>query len=147
MSNRSTLLSNGQWRFRWMFLAFAFLLSCLMLPSLLAQTDLASIRGTVQDQTGAAIPAASIQLRSLDTGLTQTAVSDETGNFHFEALVRGNYQATVTAKGFQTTAQNLTLDVSQVQALKFELKPGSDHHNRHRDRCRTDRGHDNFFDR
>jgi len=106
-------------------MAFAIVLAFLVAPGLFAQSDLASIRGTVQDQTGAAIPAASIQLISQDTGLTKTAVSDATGNFHFEALIRGNYQATVSAKGFQTTAQNLTLDVSQVQALKFELKPGS----------------------
>ena len=124
MYKRSTLLSNGERCFGKLFLAVAVLLPFLMVPSLFAQTDLASIRGTVQDQTGAAIPAASIQLLSLDTGLTQTAVSDATGNFHFEALIRGNYQATVTAKGFQTTAQNLTLDVSQVQTLKFGLKPG-----------------------
>ena len=125
MSNRITLLSNGQWRLRSMFLAFAFLLSCVMLPSLFAQTDLASIRGTVQDQTGAAIPAATIQLRNIDTSLTQSAVSDATGSFHFEALVRGSYQATVTAKGFETQMQGLTLDVSQIQALNFKLKPGS----------------------
>ena len=125
MSNRTTLLPNGQRRFPRLFLAFAFLLSCSMLPSLFAQTDLASVRGTVQDQTGAAIPAASIQIRNLDTGLTQSAVADATGSFHFEALVRGSYEATVAAKGFQTEEQALTLDVSQIQALNFKLKPGS----------------------
>jgi len=124
--NRVTFLPTGHCRNRMtiIFMELAALLPFLMTPSLFAQTDLASIRGTVQDQTAAAIPAASIELRNLDTGLAQSAISDAAGNFHFEALVRGNYQATVTARGFQTTAQNLTLDVSQVQALKFELKPG-----------------------
>lgn len=104
----------------------AVLLMCLMPCRLFAQSDLASIRGSVQDQTGAAIPAASIQLRNLDTGVTQTAVADGTGNFHFEALVRGNYQATVSASGFANQAQALTLNVSQIQALNFRLQPGSD---------------------
>jgi hypothetical protein len=116
---------NRERSFRSLFLALVFILPCFMASSLFAQTDLASIRGTVQDQTGAAIPAATIQLVSVDTGARQKAVADAVGNFHFEALVRGSYEATATAKGFQTTQQNLTLEVSQVQTLKFELKPGS----------------------
>ncbi len=127
MFNRTAMLPIGQSRTRsaaiWM--AFAVLLSFLVAPALFAQTDLASIRGTVQDQTGASIPAASIELRNLDTGLSQTDVADGIGNFHFEALVRGNYQATVSAAGFQTEVQAITLDVSQIQALNFKLKPGA----------------------
>ena len=107
------------------FLLLAVLLTCLALPRLHAQSDLASIRGSVQDQTGAALPGASVLLTSLDTGLTQSAVADAEGNFHFEALVRGSYQAKVTANGFQATAQKLTLNVSQIQAINFKLKPGS----------------------
>jgi hypothetical protein len=125
MFERITLLRNRQHRSRVLFLAFAVVLCCLILPGLFAQTDLASIRGSVQDQTGAAIPAASIQLRNVDTNATQTAVADAVGSFHFEALVRGNYQATVSVKGFQTESQSLSLDVSQIQALNFRLKPGS----------------------
>jgi hypothetical protein len=125
--NRLTFLTLGQSRtFMTMILmAFAVLLPFLVAPNTFAQTDLASIRGTVQDQTGAAIPAATIKLISLDTGLTQTTVADATGNFHFEALVRGNYQTTVTVKGFETQTESLRLDVSQIQALNFRLKPGA----------------------
>lgn len=122
MYSRTTLLPSRQ---RILFLALAALLSCLMLPGLFAQTDFASIRGTVLDQTGAAVTSASIQLKNVDTGLTQTAVSDATGNFHFEALVRGKYQATVSAKGFQSEVQAVTLNVSQIQAINFKLSPGS----------------------
>ncbi len=125
--NRLALLPIEQSRVRsatlWM--AFAVLLSFLVVPALFGQTDLASIRGTVQDQTGAVIPGASIQLVNLDTNLTQTAAADAGGNFHFEALVRGKYQATVSASGFQTEAQAITLDVSQIQAINFKLKPGA----------------------
>jgi len=125
--NRLTLFPFGQrCTLMTMFLmAFAVLLPLLIAPNLFAQSDLASIRGTVQDQTGAAIPAASIKLVNQDTGLTQTAVADGTGNFHFEALVRGNYQATISVKGFETQTESLRLDVSQIQALNFRMKPGS----------------------
>jgi len=101
-------------------------ISILMLqPRLTAQSDLASIRGSVQDQTGAVIPAATIELQNLDTGVSQSATSDGVGNFHFEALVRGSYKATVTAQGFASQAESLTLNVSQIQALNFKLQPGS----------------------
>lgn len=121
----STVQSNGPGRLRLLFVTCAVLAICLVLPRLFAQSDLGSIRGTVEDQTGATIATASIQLHSIDTNLTQTAVTDATGNFHFEALVRGSYQATVSANGFQTQVQSITLNVSQIQALNFRLSPGS----------------------
>src|ERR1700739_20776 len=114
MHIRTASLSNPQSRFRMLFLAFTILLSFLLLPRLFGQSDLGAIRGSVQDQTGAIIPGASIELMNLDTGVSQTAVADGAGNFHFEALVRGNYQATVTAQGFQPEAQGITLNVSQI---------------------------------
>ena len=101
---------------------------CLLAMSwtvLQAQSDLGSIRGTVQDITGALIPSASIQLLNVDTGTAQTAVSDATGSFHFEAVPRGNYKATVTAPNFGSAIQSFTLAVSQVQALTFRMTPGS----------------------
>jgi hypothetical protein len=125
MFKRITLLPNRQRRLRLLFAAFAVLLTCLMLPGLFAQTDFASIRGTVMDNSDAVIPAASIQLQNLDTGAKQAAVSDASGNFHYEALVRGNYQIAVTAKGFQSEVQSVTLNVSQIQAVNFKLNPGS----------------------
>ena len=106
--------------------ALVVLLSGSMVPSLFAQSDLGSIRGSVQDSTGAVIPSASIQLKNVDTEVTQSAVSDETGNFHFEALVRGNYEATISAPGFVSQIQKIELSVSQIQALNFRLKPGAE---------------------
>ena len=123
---KSTALAKKQRYLRMLLMTFAVLLMTTRPGArLFAQSDLASIRGTVQDQTGAAIHDATIQLVNLDTGLAQAAVSDATGNFHFEAVVRGNYKATVTADHFANEAQTFTLNVSQVQALNFQLKPGS----------------------
>ncbi len=90
-----------------------------------AQSDLASVRGVVQDQTGAVIPGAHIQLLNVDTGLAQDAVSDGDGSFHFEAIPRGNYKATASATNFASVAQDFPLAVSQIQALTFRLNPGS----------------------
>lgn len=121
MRNKTRLLNTRG--FYWMLLGI--LLTGLIPLSLVAQSDLGSIRGSVEDQTGAAIPGASIELVNVDTGITQTTASDATGNFHFEALVRGNYRATASASGFSAAAQSLTLNVSQILALNFKLNPGS----------------------
>ena len=122
---RTTLRIKKQGRASLVFAAFVAVLLCLVQPRLFAQSDLASIRGSVQDQTGAAIPGASIQLTNVDTGITQTVTADSVGNFHFEALHPGNYAATVSAAGFSTEKQTLQLTVSQIQALNFQLKPGA----------------------
>jgi hypothetical protein len=125
MFNRTSLLPGINPRFRMVFLAIALLLSSVMLPRLFAQSDLGSIRGSVQDQTGAAIPAASIELASSDSGLSRTAVADSTGNFRFIAIPRGNYTATVTAAGFEKEVQPFVVQVSQDVNLVFKLKAGS----------------------
>ena len=93
--------------------------------ALVAQSDTGSVRGTVADQTGAAIPGATVALVNADNGFTQNAVSDDTGAFHFEAVVRGNYKVTATVSGFEGAQQSFQLDVSQVQTVSFKLKPGS----------------------
>lgn len=107
------------------------LLPCLMflfsfgLTNLSAQTDTARIQGTVVDNTGAAIPNATITITNVDTNVAQTVTTDAAGNFVVNALVRGSYKAQVQANGFETQVQSLTLQVSQVQALNFKLNPGS----------------------
>jgi hypothetical protein len=93
--------------------------------AVLAQTDTARIQGSVVDSTGAILPNVTITLTSIDRGTTTKAVSDKAGNFTFNALVRGNYRASVQAEGFGSQTQMLTLEVSQVQALNFKLNPGA----------------------
>jgi len=111
-------------RFGIFFLTIAALAIALIATTLCAQTDTASIQGSVMDKSGAFIPGAVVTVTNLDTGATQTTKSDESGSFTFSALVRGHYNAKVEASGFDTEVQTLTLDVSQVQALNFRLAPG-----------------------
>jgi hypothetical protein len=92
---------------------------------LFAQSDTARIQGAVLDDTGAAVPSASVTVTNVDTGTAATVTSDGSGSFNFNALVRGNYKAEVKANGFTAETQSFTLEVSQVQALTFHLKPGS----------------------
>jgi hypothetical protein len=90
-----------------------------------AQNDTAQIQGSVADSSGAVIAGATITLTNVDTAAQFTATSDAGGSFAFNALVRGHYSARVAASGFETEVQDLTLDVSQLQALNFKLKAGA----------------------
>jgi outer membrane receptor protein involved in Fe transport len=80
-----------------------------------------SVQGTVGDQTGAMVPAATLNLRNVATGATQTAQSDTSGTFRFPIVPVGRYTLTSTKTGFKSyvhaefpvySASPVTLDIS-----------------------------------
>ncbi len=87
-----------------------------------AQSTFGSIRGTVTDGTGAAVPNATAQIRSLDQSTTRTITADAAGGFAFENLNPGHYAITVTAGGFSPTQLNgLTVDARQTLRVTAAL--------------------------
>jgi len=102
-------------RFLSCLLAFAFLGLCCY-----AQFS-GNIQGVVLDPSGAAIAKASVQLRNVDTGITQTAVSGDSGNYSFSNLQPGDYVLIGTATGFKTTQVHLTLSTAQLQAINITM--------------------------
>ena len=77
-----------------------------------AQSTFGSIRGTVQDSSGAVIPGATIMLRSLDQNFTRQAVSNDTGEYLLENLQPGHYTLTVERQGFSKA----TVPTAQLEA-------------------------------
>src|SRR2546425_8828626 len=67
-----------------------------------AQTFRGAIQGTVIDSTGAAVPGAQITVTSVDTNLTRTVVTDDTGDYAFTELPLGAYKVTASKPGFRT---------------------------------------------
>ncbi len=106
-------------------LALVTMLLTLTAPSLVAQSDLGSIRGTVADATGAVVPGATILVTSTDTGQTRTVTSDAAGNFSVLSLERGAYKANISAGGFEQETVTFDLQVSQVKSINFVLKIGA----------------------
>jgi hypothetical protein len=49
-----------------------------------------NIQGVVSDPAGAAVNGASVQLRNVDTGVTATITTTDTGNYRFSSLPSGN---------------------------------------------------------
>lgn len=86
------------------------------------QLTTATVRGTVTDQSGAAIPGAALTLENLTRGASRTAVSDNGGRFSFDFVAVGSYRLTVSQAGFATgTRSGLDLASGQVMDLPMQL--------------------------
>ncbi len=90
-----------------------------------AQGTTATILGTVTDSTGAAVPAAGVQVRNTGTGQTQTAQSDAQGRYNVPDLGVGNYEVQASKMGFSTLVhKGITLTVGGQLVVDFALQVG-----------------------
>jgi Carboxypeptidase regulatory-like domain len=82
-----------------------------------------AIVGQVSDQSGAALPGATVAATAEDTGLKRTVRTDDSGRFSFPQLKPGSYTVEVTAPGFEPqTKASLAAGLGQTQAVDFVLK-------------------------
>jgi outer membrane receptor protein involved in Fe transport len=89
------------------------------------QGGVAEINGSAADQTGAALPGATVTVTEESTGLTRTVVSNESGRFVIPALPPGRYTITAELTGFQMQRRTgVTLLVGQAITLSFTLPIG-----------------------
>jgi hypothetical protein len=87
-----------------------------------AQTT-ASIKGTVTDQTGAAVVGAKVTIKDAALGIERTTQTNSGGDYEVPALPPGNYSVEIQMAGFQPQqANNLVLAVSQNSVQNFNLK-------------------------
>jgi hypothetical protein len=87
----------------------------LVAPGLAAQVDSGTIRGVVQDQTGAIIPAPVVTLVDQAGNLLATTQTTTAGQFTFERIAPGGYQIRAAFAGFQTATERVR--VSSARAL------------------------------
>ena len=85
----------------------------------------AQINGTVKDPGGLALPGVTVTVTQTDTGLTRTAVSDETGSYTLQNLPVGPYRFEATLQGFRTYQQTgIVLQVGGNPTLGVTLQLG-----------------------
>ena len=90
-----------------------------------AQGGVAELRGRVVDESGAALPGATITLIHRESGAVRTTVGSETGAFVVPALPVGSYSIRVELSGFSTlTQENVRLAVGESANMQFALKLG-----------------------
>jgi hypothetical protein len=102
------------------------ILACSILSGVAAAQAVASISGTVMDQTGAAIPNASVSATDQGTNLARSVSTDTTGHYVITPLPIGVYKVVATAGGFQRTEnRGVVLEVQQARTIDFKLQPSA----------------------
>jgi len=110
---------------------FKFLLAFPLAASLLwGQVVGASISGTVRDESGSALPAAAVSVKSVETGAERKLLTDDAGRYSAPSIAVGRYQVSAEKPGFtsqlktgidlvvgQTTVVDLTLPVGEFKQV------------------------------
>lgn len=105
-------------------LTVVFLLLC-SIGLLHAQEDRGRINGLVLDPSGAAVPKATVTLRSEATGVVTTRHSDASGAYAFELLNPGLYTVDVEAPGFRNfEVQHVRVEVAARVGVNAKLQVG-----------------------
>ena len=86
----------------------------------------ASIKGTVTDPSGAAVPDANVRTRNLETGAIRTSITDDAGRYLVLALPVGEYEVKIAKPGFQEeTRGGIHLVVNEEAEVNVSLQVGS----------------------
>ncbi len=116
-----------------------FLIFSLLMPHMLTAqvSTTGKITGAVTDSSGAAVPNASVAVKSTALLAPRSTHTEADGSYQFDLLAPGTYELTVTAAGFRTFSQtgivitagftatiNSKLQVGEVtQTVKVEGEP------------------------
>src|SRR5688500_16607462 len=107
----------------------AAVLGLLLLTSALAHgqaSTTATLRGHVEDPSGAVLPGVTITLINQGTKATQTTVTDGRGQYLFAGLFPGTYDVRAELSGFKAFEQKaLTLSPNDTRGLDIRLEVGA----------------------
>ncbi len=108
-------------------LAIVFAIATTLGSSAFAQSaTTGGIGGTITDSGGALLPATTVTVNSIETGLTHSVKSNASGEYSFPLLEPGTYSATFVADGFETYRENsITVTVGSLANVSPSLKVGS----------------------
>ena len=90
-----------------------------------AQNPRGTLRGTVQDISGARVPGAKIIAYNADLSLSRQTHSDDRGEFRLEDLLPGPYILTVNTPGFAEARSEVVVAISSVRTVRVSLQPKS----------------------
>ena len=108
---------------RWMWVVSV----CLALSDVgFSQASSASLRGTVTDPSGSALPGATVVIANEESKTTRTETTGAVGDYTFLALPPGDYRLTVTASGFARYQRTgIQLLVNTPATANIQLKVGA----------------------
>ncbi len=99
---------------------------CLLASVAFAQSNNGRILGTITDPSGALVVGAKIVITDTERGVTQTFVSNESGDYVAPSLRPAVYLITAESAGFKKVERpSIRLEVGQDLRIDFQLKTGS----------------------
>src|SRR5207253_1520695 len=94
-----------------------------------AQVAGGTLSGTISDPSGRLVPQALISIQNIATGITTTVTTNSDGYYTAANLHLGEYQVTVSAKGFATEVRKgISLSVGAQQVIDLTLQVESAAH-------------------
>src|SRR5258708_23012336 len=102
-----------------------FLVSILLLAGSVFAQDRGTIRGVVTDATGATVPEATVTVKNVNTGLTQSVKTSADGVYNVLYLPAGDYTVTTEKAGFRRGETNgVGVHVATVTNVDVTLAVG-----------------------
>jgi hypothetical protein len=100
------------------------LLLCIA-ASVCGQTNTGTLTGSITDQTGASVGAATVRLVNLSTNAVQSTSTAENGGYTIVSLQPGFFRLTVEKDGFKSAqVERVEIFTAQVTALDVRLEVG-----------------------
>src|SRR6266513_1881740 len=101
---------------------------CFSAPAI-AQVSGGNLSGTISDPSGRLVPQALVAIQNIETGITTTVTANSDGYYIAANLHPGEYQVTVSAKGFATEVRKgISLSVGAQQVIDLTLQVESAAH-------------------
>ncbi|MFN2417142.1 MAG: carboxypeptidase-like regulatory domain-containing protein, partial [Pyrinomonadaceae bacterium] len=90
-----------------------------------AQQTTGNVRGVVADPNGAAVTGARVTITSKQTNQSQSAQTNDSGEYQFNNLLAGDYTVEVSAANFKTTTlSEVRVQLNQTTDLPVQLQLG-----------------------
>ena len=99
-------------------------LTVFMASAAWAQAPVGTISGTVHDQSGAVIPAATVSIKHLATGVERHLTSDLDGTFSAPSLAAGTYEVVTSLSGFRNHRTEVTVATGRVSTVDVRMEVG-----------------------
>jgi hypothetical protein len=97
-----------------------------LVRSVCAQSDTATVLGTVKDSSGAVISGVTVTLKNIDTGISVNAETDGNGDYQFTNVKIGDYRLSGEKEGFSTAvAERVNVTVNARQRVDLTMQPGT----------------------
>jgi hypothetical protein len=99
---------------------------CVVPSSASAQAVTGTLLGNITDSSNAAVPGVTVTATEVQTNISRTAVTNETGFYLFSSLANGKYAVTAELQGFKKVIrENVVVDVNTTIRVDLSLEVGA----------------------